>query len=383
MKHQRSFVLALLSVFLFGSLASVSAEAAEKRIALVVGNANYASGALPTPANDAGLIAQTLQAAGFDVVGVRDLDQDSLRRTFRDFIAKASAEGPDTVAFVYLSGYGLQLEGENYFVPTDANIARDANVSSEALRVSDYTKPLAALGIKASIVILDAARANAFAKSGPPLAGGLALVEPEPGTLIAFNAAPGTVAQNEAGPYSSYAQALAEMMREGGLPVTEVFNRVRLRVNDITKGAQVPWNASRLPAPFYFFERAPDAPPPQVSPEQTSSIRSKPIRDFDARDAYLAALDRDNLQDYESFLVAYPRDSMARRVRAIVAARREAITWRRSRSVDTPTVSTPTMRGAGLPIWPPRSSRRRDSKSSATMCRRRRRKKSFTSNGRY
>jgi uncharacterized caspase-like protein len=64
---------------------------------LVVGNANYASGALPTPANDAGLIAQTLQAAGFDVVGVRDLDQDSLRRTFRDFIAKASAAGPDTV----------------------------------------------------------------------------------------------------------------------------------------------------------------------------------------------------------------------------------------------------------------------------------------------
>src|SRR6195256_6126895 len=173
-------------------------------------------------------------------------------------------------------------------------------------------------------------------KPVPPLAGGLALVEPDPGTLIAFNAAPGTVVQNEAGPYSAYAQALAEMMREGGLPVTDLFNRVRLRVNETTKGAQVPWNASKLQAPFYFFDRAPDAPPPQVSPEQTSSIRSKPIRDFDARDAYLAALDRDNLQDYENFLRAYPNDPMARRVQAIVAARREAITWRRSRSVDTP-----------------------------------------------
>src|ERR1700736_98648 len=336
MKHQRNFVSALLSAVLFWGLALASAQAAEKRIALVVGNANYLSGALPTPANDAGLIAQTLQAAGFDVVGVRDLDQDSLRRTFRDFIAKVSAAGPDTVSFIYLSGYGLQLEGENYFVPTDANIARDANVSSEALRLSDYTKPLAALGIKTNIIVLDGARANPFVKSGPPLAGGLALVEPDPGTLIAFNAAPGTVAQNEAGPYSSYAQALAEMMREGGLPVTDLFNRVRLRVNDITKGAQVPWNASKLQAPFYFFERAPDAPPPQVSAEQTSSIRSRPIRDFDAREAYLAALDRDTLQDYENFLVAYPRDPMAGRVRAIVAARREAITWRRSRSVDTP-----------------------------------------------
>src|SRR3979411_1494610 len=336
MKHRRNFVLALLAVVLLGDMASSSARAAEKRIALVVGNANYASGALPTPANDAGLIAQTLQAAGFDVVGVRDLDQDSLRRTCRAFIATVSAAGPDTVSFIYLSGYGLQLEGENYFVPTDANIARDVNVSSEALRLSDYTKPLAALGIKVSIVVVEGAGASPFAKSGPPLASGLALVEPDPGTLIAFNAAPGTVAPDEAGPYSSYAQALAEMMREGGLPVTDLFNRVRLRVNDATKGAQVPWNASKLEAPFYLFERAPDAPPPQVSPEQPSSIRSKPIRDFDARDAYLAALDRDNLQDYENFLRAYPNDAMARRVQAIVAARREAITWRRSRSVDTP-----------------------------------------------
>jgi hypothetical protein len=78
------------------------------------------------------------------------------------------------------------------------------------------------------------------------------------------------------------------MMREGGLPVTDLFNRVRLRVNDITKGAQVSWNASKLQAPFYFFERAPDAPPPSVSVEQTSTIRSKPIRDFDAGDIGIA-----------------------------------------------------------------------------------------------
>ena len=70
------------------------AQAAERRIALVVGNANYQTGALPTPANDAGLVAQTLQAASFDVTGARDLDQDSLRHAFRDFIDKATASGP-------------------------------------------------------------------------------------------------------------------------------------------------------------------------------------------------------------------------------------------------------------------------------------------------
>jgi len=64
---------------------------------------------------------------------------------------------------------------------------------------------------------------------GCGLAGGLALVEPEPGLLIAFNAAPGTVAPEGQGPYGPYAQALAEMIREGGLPLADVFLAVLRR----------------------------------------------------------------------------------------------------------------------------------------------------------
>ena len=103
---------------------AATAQQTEKRIALVIGNSGYQAEMLPTAANDAGLIAQTLQAAGFDVVGARDLDQDALRRSFRDFLDKATGSGTDTVAFIYFAGYGLQLEGENYFVPIDARIAR-------------------------------------------------------------------------------------------------------------------------------------------------------------------------------------------------------------------------------------------------------------------
>src|ERR1700738_603540 len=329
------FAVALvLGLSLWG--ADSKAGPSERRIALVIGNANYQAGALPTSANDAGLIAQTLQAAGFDVSGARDLDQDSLRRAFRDFLDKASSGGPETVAFIYLGGYGLQLEGDNFFAPIDAKIVRDTNVAAEAIRLSDYTKPLAALRLRATMVVLDIARANPFARTGTPLTGGLALVEPEQGMLIAFNAAPGTVAPKEAGPYSAYAQALAEMMREGGVRAEDLFSRIRLRVNETTKGAEVPWNASKLQAPFYFFERAPDAPPPAISSEQTSSMRTRPVRDFSAQEAYLAAVDRDTLEDYEAFVSAYPGDPMARRVRAIIAARREAITWRRTRNVNTP-----------------------------------------------
>ena len=322
--------LGLLVVFTIG--VAPSSARAEQRIALVLGNAAYEAGALKTTANDAGLVAQTLEAAGFEVVGARDLDHDALRRAFRDFLDKAGALGPDDVALLYLGGYGLQLEGENYFVPTDARIERASDVAVQAVRISDYTRALAALKLKVSIVVLDLARSHPFALSGEPVAGGLALVEPEPGMLIAFNAAPGTIAPAAQGAYGTYAQALAEMMREGGLPLEAVFDRVRLRVSDGTQGAQVPWHASNVTASFVFFERTADAP--SVAASEPSRWRH--IRDFSAQGAYVAALERDTLPDYLEFLDTYPNDPLANRVRAIVAARREALTWRRTRQLDTP-----------------------------------------------
>jgi uncharacterized caspase-like protein len=318
-----------------GVLSSAAAQQQEKRIALVVGDGAYAKSPLATAANDAGLIAQTLQAAGFDVVGARDLDGDTLRRSFRDFVQKAESSGPGTVALVYLAGYGMQLAGENYFIPVDSSLSRDVDIPIEGLRISDYTRQLASLPLKASIVVLDAARQQPFVEGGQPIASGLALVEPDAHMLIAFNAAPGTIAPAEPGPYGVYAQSLAEMIRTGGLPLPEVFQRVRLRVNDASKGAQVPWDAAKIDAPFMFFDRAPDAPAP-APPDQVAAIRDKPIRDLGAQDAYAAALERDSMQGYEDFLAAYPGDPLAKRVRAIVAARRESITWLRTYRADTP-----------------------------------------------
>lgn len=319
-----------------GLLRSAGAQQPEeKRIALVVGNGAYAKSPLATAANDAGLIAQTLQAAGFDVVGARDLDGDSLRKSFRDFVQKAEASGPGTVAMVYLAGYGLQLAGENYFIPVDSTINRDTDIPIEGLRISDYIRQLAALPLKAGIIVLDAARQQPFIEGGQQIASGLALVEPDANMLIAFNAAPGTIAPVEQGSYGVYAQSLAEMIRTGGLPLPEVFNRLRLRVNEASKGAQVPWDAQKVDASFMFFDRAPDAPAP-AAPDQAAAMRDKPIRDLGVQEAYTAALDRDTLQGYEDFLSAYGGDPLAKRVRAIVAARREAITWRRTYRADTP-----------------------------------------------
>jgi uncharacterized caspase-like protein len=323
-----------LSCLLAGLLAFASidcAQAAEKRIALVIGESSYSAKPLATAANDAGLVAQTLQAAGFDVTGARDLEGDALRRAFMDFMDKAGASGPETVAFVYFAGYGLQLEGENYLVPTDAAITHDTDIPLRAARLSDYLKPLAALNLKATIVVMDAARENPFTLSGQPIAGGLALYDPPANVLLAYNAAPGTIAQSEPGPYGVYAHALSEMIRAGGMPLTQVFEETRLRVSENTKGAVVPWN-STVNSPFVFFQRTAQAP----AREDDSALRSKPIAQLGPTDGYTAAIAQDSLQGYQEYLAAYPGDPSAKRVRAMLAARREAMFWRRVRAMDTP-----------------------------------------------
>ena len=337
MTRVRPFLITILVLFAAITLATPAARAQEAtsnpRIALVVGNATYGDAALATTANDAGLVAQILQAAGFDVVGARDLDGQSLRSAFRDFLDKAAAAGPDMQAFVYLSGRAIQYNGDNYFVPIDATINRDADAPIEAFRISDLSTALAGLPGRVRIIVIDGARANPYAAVGAPLAPGLALVDPEPGELIAFNAAPGTLAGDEPGPYGVYAKTLAGAMRQGGVDIGQVFDQTRLTVNSETQGALLPWNASKLDGPYFVFERMADAP---ASPPSQAPAQGKLVAGLSEEEAYAAALQRDTIEGYREFLAAYPDSAQIDRVRAILAVRREASFWRRTVTKDTP-----------------------------------------------
>ena len=326
----------LVALLLALTLGQRAGHAAEMRFALVIGNDEYKSTKLATPANDAGLVANALTAAGFTVTGARNLDQATLRESIREFLGQVAAAGPDAVAVIYLAGFGVQFAGENYYVPVDADLAREVDVPLQAVRISDFAQPLAALPAGVKIVILDAARQNPFAQGGEPLASGLALVDPAPGMAIAFNAAPGTIGPEEPGPYGAYATALTEMIAAGGLSLDDVLARVRLRVSEVTNGGEVPWYASQINTPFFFTERSADAPPPpDVAP--VVDLREKPMRSYSRiEDAYAAALALDTIDGYEQFLALHPRSRYARRIAAMIAVRREEIIWRRCVFDNTP-----------------------------------------------
>ena len=296
-----------------------------KRLALVIGEAAYPQARLATAAADAGLMATAFAQAGFDVTALVDADRALLRRTIGDFAAKARAAGSGVALAVYVSGYGLQYAGENWLVPVGARIDNDADVPEAAMRLADLAAPLQGVSATTRLFLFDLSRATPFARSGLPLAGGLALAEAPVGSIYAYNTAPGAVAPADIPPYGSYARALAEAMQVPGLTIGEMLRRVRLRVGERTDGAAVPFDDGSADPGFAFFPGA-----------RADSISLPAIAGLEAPLAYSTTVARDTLPGYADFVATFPRDPLVGRVRAMAAARREALFWSEAVRVNTP-----------------------------------------------
>ena len=126
-----------------------------------MGNSTYQNAPLlPNPANDAAAIAATLKAAGFHVANSRlDLAATDMKRALRDFADQARDAD---IALVYYAGHGIEIDGTNYLIPTDARLERDTDIYDEAFsldRVLLAIEPAKQL----RVVIVDACRNNPFA----------------------------------------------------------------------------------------------------------------------------------------------------------------------------------------------------------------------------
>ena len=308
-------------------LSGAVAQEPVPHLALVVGNAAYADAQLPTAANDAGLVARALSQAGFAVTAAGDTDRARLDAVFETFAAQVKAAGPSTIVFVYLAGYGVQFSGDIYVVPIGAKVARDVDVPREAVSVSAFRRQLETLPVRARVLVYDLARDTPFALDGTRLAGGLALGRPEAGTLLAFNAAPGTIAAPDVAPYGFYARALSEMIGTPGLGLPTLFERVRLRVSMLTGGATLPWNSGTIADDVTLMQSGPAL--------RTSNAESRPSNLSVPDQAYLAAIARDDLDGYLAFLKSYPAEPLAARMRTLVAVRREALLWTETLRVDS------------------------------------------------
>src|SRR3954468_2917740 len=234
--------------------ATFSSAMAEPRIALVIGNANYGTeiGKLPNPVNDAGLIAQSLQQTGFQVVKVTDADWKKMKRAFQDFGDKLTAAGPEATGLFFYAGHGVQVQGTNYLVPIGADISKEADVNIESVSADKVIDQMDFAGSRVNIVILDACRNNPVGRSVRSVSRGLAPMDSVRGTFIAYSTSPGSVAADGVGKNSPYTAALAKTIVQPGVGIEEAFREVRGQVMAATEEKQVPWDSSSLTAPFFF-----------------------------------------------------------------------------------------------------------------------------------
>jgi uncharacterized caspase-like protein len=326
----RVAVLALLAL----CAGMVSANAQGRRLGLVIGLADYGETKHPTALQDAGLVAQSLRQARFELTEAANLTQTEFRSAFRDFQEKAAAAGPDAVVAIYVSGVGMQDDGENILIPVGARLRQRGDLGLEGLRVSDFLRSLAGVPASARIVMLDASYVHPFSQLVAEGGRGLAPVERREGMLVAYNQSPDQAAQLPRTNYGHYAMALAEALREPGIDLNAVFERVRMRVHDLSQGAETPYHLNGITAPVVLVQPTAEAPVAALPPE-TVEIQRKPIGELGADDAYARAVRTDTIPVYEEFIRAYPSHVQAKRIRAMIAQRREAYYWQRARRANT------------------------------------------------
>jgi uncharacterized caspase-like protein len=274
-----------------------TAAYAEPRIALVIGNAAYQfAPALKNTLNDANMVADALKSAGFDVRKASDLKRAEIDRTLREFSAQAAALGNQATALLFYAGQGVQIDGEDYLVPTDARIEREADVLFQAVPLSTVLTGLSNLPVATRIVILDTSRSNPF-----PAAGAVGAVAQVPaGSFVAFSTSPGADAEEGEGGNSPYTLALVDAIKEPGLRIEQAFDKIRQKVSKDTDARQVPQAISSLTAPFAFVA----APPPAAVIQPIAAVPPPGAADDGAaaRRDYELALEVNTKEAWEAFL---------------------------------------------------------------------------------
>lgn len=224
---------------------------AEKKLALLVGNATYQKSPLKNPVNDARSMEIALKELGFDVMKYENLDQNGLKRAMDDFGQKLKTY---QVGLFFYAGHGLQVKGNNYLVPVNANIQEETDVELECVDAGRLLTRMETAGSRVNIVIMDACRDNPFERSWSrsTKGNGLASMDAPIGSIVCYSTAPGKTASDGSGTNGLYTQELLKHLKTPNLTLEEVFKRVRIGVITESNKQQLPWESSSLTGDFYF-----------------------------------------------------------------------------------------------------------------------------------
>lgn len=297
-------------------LCSTSQALAAERLALVIGNGDYEQAPLRNPANDAQDVAVKLEQYGFEVTLLLDEGQRTMEQEIRRFTTSLHE---DTVGLFYFAGHGIQVGGENYLIPVDADIVIEEDVRYEGVELGRIIDGMRYGPGRLNLVILDACRNNPYSRRFRSAERGLAKSSPARGTMIMYATEPGNVAADGSDRNGIFTGALLETIDEDdSAGIESLFKRTSVKVNDLTNGVQAPWSEGIIYGDFAFAEKTPIDNVEPVTNDAADSTSSKdnpdngnielaelPASNIDAL-MWQSAERYDNLAAYRAYVEAFP-----------------------------------------------------------------------------
>lgn len=250
----------------------VVGSSAGQRLALVIGNSAYDWKPLVNPINDAHDVGDALKRAGFNpanVTTVLNANNVQLRRSIREFVESVR---PGDFAFLYYSGHGIEIRGENYLLPVDLpSNATEILVQDEAVSAQRILTDLTLQGARVKVLILDACRDNPL-RATKSTAAGLAPMEGK-GSLIVFATEAGKTAsdapEERNGLFTRY---LLDGLNQRGVPLDEAMKFVSRNVAKATHERQVPAIYGLLLEDVVLLSASVETPAPSPSTAANGSV---------------------------------------------------------------------------------------------------------------
>ncbi|MEO5671089.1 MAG: caspase family protein, partial [Ramlibacter sp.] len=166
------FASCLMALLLSFAALAQGGPAGEPRLALVIGNAAYRVSPLANPVNDARLMETALKNAGFQVMKAENANRRDMQRLIRDFGEKLKQSGG--VGLFYFAGHGMQVRGNNYLIPLDADIRSEDEVAFDSIDAQSVLEKMETARNRVNLLILDACRDNPFIRGSRSASLGLA-----------------------------------------------------------------------------------------------------------------------------------------------------------------------------------------------------------------
>jgi uncharacterized caspase-like protein len=332
-------IAALIGWISLSLLIGVPSAHADPRVALVIGNSAYQHAPhLPNPLNDAADMSAALRRLGFTVNMLSDVKYDEMRRGLIEF--GRQARGAE-LAVIFFAGHGIQMAGDNWLIPTDAQLASDLDVTNEAIGLQAMVRAVSNTS-KLGLVILDACRNNPFLPGmqmtnvARAVDRGLSRIEPSDNVLVAYAARDGTTARDGSGRNSPFTASLLKNIEIPGLEVRFLFANVRDDVMAATGREQQPFvygSLSKEQICLSGCARTAEASAPAKSESAEASAAAAMRRDFEF------ALQLGTAEGWNAFLRQYPNGFFAELARGhldkIAAAKNVA------EAVKPPETATP------------------------------------------